>query len=161
MFNRKKAVSYCKDDISLIENYQEAKESPELWVCHHKLEITLNGEQALSFNELNRLGMYYKRPYFELIFMKAAEHQALHNKLRIWSEASKEKARQSKIGKPSKTKGRIKSKEERKHISEAHKGQIPWNKGKKGSQIPWNKGGHLSEETKLKISATKQQRKKK
>ena len=28
----------------------------------------------------------------------------------------------------------------RKHNSDAHKGQTPWNKGVKGVQIPWNKG---------------------
>lgn len=25
-------------------------------------------------------------------------------------------------------------------LSESHRGQVPWNKGKKGSQVPWNKG---------------------
>lgn len=159
MINRKKAVSYCKDDISLIENYSEAVKSPELWVCHHRLETTLNGEAALSHTELIRFDMYYKRPYFELIFMKASKHRALHNSIRIWSEVSKEKARQSKIGKPSKTKGRIKSEEERKHMSESHKGQIPWNKDKKGLQVAWNKGKKLSEETKLKISLKKRGKK--
>ena len=155
MFNRKKAVAYCKDDISLIENYQEAKESPELWVCHHRLEVTLNGELALSFEELVRLNMYYKRPYYELIFMKKSDHQALHNSLRIWKKSSKMKISNANKGRPSKIKGRIKSMEERKRLSEGHKGQVPWNKGKKGSQIPWNKGVHLSEETKRKISETK------
>ena len=143
MINRKKVKSYCKDDISLIENYSEAVNSSEIWVCHHRLETTLNGEAALSHTELIRLNMYYKRPYFELIFMKASDHQALHNSIRIWSDASKEKARQSKAGKPSKIKGRPKSEEARKHMSEAQKGRIPWNKGKKGLQVPWNKGMRL------------------
>lgn len=32
------------------------------------------------------------------------------------------------------------------------KGKTPWNKGKKGLQIAWNKGKHLSEQTKHKLS---------
>jgi len=37
------------------------------------------------------------------------------------------------------------SQETKRKLSESHKGQIPWNKGKKGAQIPWNKG--LTKET--------------
>jgi len=42
-----------------------------------------------------------------------------------------------------------------KKISDGHKGQIPWNKGKKGLQIAWNKGKKYSEDTKKKISESK------
>lgn len=37
-------------------------------------------------------------------------------------------------------KGKKKSEEHRKHISEGHKGQVPWNKGKKGVQKSTRKG---------------------
>jgi hypothetical protein len=41
--------------------------------------------------------------------------------------------------------------EHKKKLSEAHLGQIPWNKGKTGLQVSWLKGGNHSEETKLKL----------
>lgn len=78
MINRKTARSYCKDDISKIENYEQAINDTELWVCHHRLELTINGEQVHNPDTLSKLGMYKKRPYFELIFMPQAEHIKLH-----------------------------------------------------------------------------------
>lgn len=44
------------------------------------------------------------------------------------SEETKEKKRKSMLGK---NKGRKHTKEARKHMSDGHKGQVPWNKGKK------------------------------
>ena len=70
-------------------------------------------------------------------------------------------------------KKRFQDPDERKKLSDAHKGKPTWNKGKKGVQIPWNKGltketdrrvkqysdakmGHeVSKETKEKISNSK------
>lgn len=73
------AYAYCKDDISKIENYEQAVNDKEhVWHCHHRLELTLDGEFAHSRAELRRLDMYLKRPYFELIFLKSADHRKLH-----------------------------------------------------------------------------------
>jgi hypothetical protein len=53
--------------------------------------------------------------------------------------------------------GKKRSAELRKHMSESRKGRIPWNKGLKRSQVPWNKGlkglsgTPCSEETKEKL----------
>lgn len=47
------------------------------------------------------------------------------------------------------------SKEIRRKLSKAHKGLVPWNKGKKGLQVGWSKGMHLSKETIRKISEAK------
>jgi group I intron endonuclease len=44
------------------------------------------------------------------------------------------------------------SEERKKNISDGHKGQIPWNKGKVGVQEAWNKGIPVTEEVKIKIS---------
>lgn len=71
--------SYCKDDISKIENYDLAKaDNFEGWVCHHRLELTLDGEFALSREQLKMHDMYYNRPYYELIFLRRREHSKLH-----------------------------------------------------------------------------------
>lgn len=83
MFSIKKCLSrhFCKDDISLIENYEEAVNDKEnQWVLHHRLELTLDGEFAHTAGELERMGMYHNRPYFELIFLKESDHSRLHNK---------------------------------------------------------------------------------
>ena len=73
---------FCRiGEIHLIENYDKAMEdTTQTWVCHHRLELTMNGEYAHNVDELKRMGMYYNRPYFELIFLKAKEHSILHGK---------------------------------------------------------------------------------
>lgn len=74
------AKQKCKDNISLIENYEQAvNDKSQMWVCHHRLEISLDGKNELHrYKDLIRLGMYYKRPYFELIFLPQSEHMSLH-----------------------------------------------------------------------------------
>lgn len=81
MISEYTAKRYCKDDISKIENYEQAmNDKTKTWDCHHRLELTINGEHSHTKDELIRLEMYYDRPYFELIFLKPKDHQALHNK---------------------------------------------------------------------------------
>ena len=70
---------YRDNERHLIENYEAAKaDNFKGWDIHHRLELTLNGEYAHTRAELKRLGMYYNRPYFELIYMKHADHRRLH-----------------------------------------------------------------------------------
>ena len=84
---KKSARDYCrKDEFHLIENYEEAKASPDVWECHHRLELTLDGKQALSYKDLIRHNMYYNRPAFELIFLNRNEHKQLH-----WNASSNER----------------------------------------------------------------------
>ena len=63
----------------LIENYEKAAADEfKGWMLHHRLECTLDGEYAHSAEELKRLGMYYNRPYYELIYLTNSEHSKLH-----------------------------------------------------------------------------------
>ena len=78
MIDKGRARKYCKDDISKIENYEQAiNDKTQTWDCHHRLELTINDEHARTKEELIRLGMYYNRPYFELIFLTRKEHKKL------------------------------------------------------------------------------------
>lgn len=119
----------CKDDPSLIENYDKAiNDDTQMWVLHHRLELTLDGEYAHSKEELIRLGMYYHRPYYELIFLTKSDHQILHAHDKYRKTLSKA------------LHGHIVSDSTREKIGIANKGKEPWNKGKKGLQTAWNKG---------------------
>lgn len=63
----------------LIENYDKAlADEFKGWVLHHRLECTIDGEFAHSAEELKRMGMYYNRPYYELIYLTRSEHSKLH-----------------------------------------------------------------------------------
>lgn len=100
---------FCKD-YENIENYDKAKKDNfKGWECHHRLEThNSNGERRLvdiTKKELIALGMYYNRPAEELIFLTIKEHHEYR-------------------------KGKKSSAETKKKLSEAHLGQIPWNKGK-------------------------------
>ena len=76
----RKAYRYVrKGEIEKIENYEKAlNDKTQIWHCHHRLELTLDGEFAHTPEELNRLGVYYKRPYYELIFLTPSQHRKLH-----------------------------------------------------------------------------------
>lgn len=78
MINEKTVKMYCRDDIHKIENYEKAVADDKRWVCHHRLELTINNEYAHSPTELIQMGMYWKRPYFELIFMLQTDHIKMH-----------------------------------------------------------------------------------
>lgn len=75
MISEKKSKLYCKEDISLIENYEEAVNDPiNKWVIHHRRGT------IYSMEGLKEIGEYYKRPAIELIFMLKEEHNRFHSK---------------------------------------------------------------------------------
>lgn len=73
---------YCNEDISLIENYEEAVNNSEKYDCHHRLEIQ-DGKKVYSVKQLKELNLYYKRPAEELIFLSHVEHVRLHGKIEV------------------------------------------------------------------------------
>ena len=127
MINERQAHKYCRDDISKIENYEEAiRDNTQTWHLHHRLELTLDGEFALTPEQLKMHDMYYNRPYYELIFLTPAEHIRIHHK-----------------GENNPQYGKHHSEDTRRKISDAMKGENNPQYGK-----------HHSEDTRRKISDT-------
>lgn len=77
--NGSNVYKMCCEDISLIENYEQAINDKEnLWVPHHKLEI--QDGYVNTVEELKMMNLYWKRPACELIWMEWHEHCDLHKK---------------------------------------------------------------------------------
>lgn len=88
--NIKKAKQYCCEDISLIENYEQAindDNEETIWICHHRNGIILNK----THEELEAMGLYYNRPACELLFLTTNEHTRLHNEKRWESQEKRDK----------------------------------------------------------------------
>lgn len=117
MINEYYAKKFCKDDISKIENYDKAiADTTQTWDLHHRLELTLDGDFALSRDQLKMHDMYYNRPYYELIFLTPAEHTRLHWKGKQRSSETRRKMSEA-------NKGKHLSDETCRKLSEAMKGK--------------------------------------
>ena len=143
----KRAEQYCNEDITLIENYEQAiNDETQIWHCHHRLEI----DENKTYQQLIDEGKYYNRPASELIFLTSEEHNKLHGspmKDKHHSEESKQKLSES-------LKGRDVSEETRQKRRKAMLGKKmpPCSEETKKKISKAKKGKHLSEETKRKIS---------
>ena len=100
MISEAQARKYCKEDISLIENYEQAiNDNTQKWHCHHRRESVYTRKGLIE------IGEYYHRPAIELIFLTNYEHMKLHkigNKNFLGkhhSEQTKKKLSESNIGK--------------------------------------------------------------
>ena len=176
MINEKHVNSYCRENISLIQNYDKAiSDDTNMWHCHHRLGTVIPKKNLLEMD------LYYNRPATELIFLLEKNHRLLHNKGKYISEETRKKLSEKLKGENNPRYGKHLSEETKKKISEAakrrppmsdetrkkqsesHKGKQPWNKGlttseetrKKQSEshkgkLPWNKGKTMSNETKQK-----------
>lgn len=81
--DKRHAELWCGEDISLIENYEQAKnDKSQLWVCHHRLELHPDGSIRFTKDSLIKLGLYENRPARELIFLPYGLHSTLHDKAR-------------------------------------------------------------------------------
>lgn len=135
MINKHKAKRYCCEDISKIENYEQAVlDTTQTWECHHRMEThRRNGKPrkyVLSTELLKEWDVYFKRPASELIFLTKAEHCALpeseETKCKM-SEALKGHtvSNETKIKLSEANKGKKKpprSEEHKRHLAEALKG---------------------------------------
>lgn len=77
MISEYNAKRYCCEDISKIENYEQANADTEMWQCHHRLEV--QGQFTNSYALLKKCGMYYKVPASQLIFVTKSMHNKIHN----------------------------------------------------------------------------------
>lgn len=119
------AYAFCKDDISLIENYDIAISDDKRYVCHHKNGINI------SAKELKSKGLYFHRPSEELIFLEIGEHSKLHiHNLRVETRqkmsdnhADFKGENNPMYGKPSAFKGKHHTDETRQKMSDSHKGE--------------------------------------
>ena len=129
MINENKARKYCKEDISKIKNYDLAiADTTQVWHCHHMTETWWN----CSKKELIENECYYNRKACELIFLTNSEHTRLHMKGKVRSEETRRKMSEAKKGQP-------KSEEHKRKMSEALKGKEPWNKGRHLSEVTCSK----------------------
>lgn len=82
MIGYSKVYRYCKEDISLIENYDKALADPEvMWECHHRDEVKVLPSGIVvrrTKAELLENGRYWHCPANELIFLHPSEHRSLH-----------------------------------------------------------------------------------
>jgi hypothetical protein len=145
MISEIRCYAYCREDLSLIENYDKAvADTTQIWRCHHRLEIQDEGKTIYSVKQLQEMGLYYNRPASELIFLTLSEHNKLH---------AKYLSEEQKFRRASAMKGRILTKEHRLHLSQALKGRKMSEKEleahRRGSEKL--KGRHISEETRLKL----------
>ena len=78
MFNEKYLKKYCREPIENIEGYEEAVQSDEKWVCHHRKE-----DDGYTATQLRRMNLYYNRPANELILMRDEDHRSHHHKNKV------------------------------------------------------------------------------
>ena len=115
MICEKSIKRFCKDDISLIENYDKAiADKTKTWDCHHRRETIFSKSDLIEINE------YYDRPACELIFLAHSEHMSLHMKMRMKGKPSNRR------GKPlsNETKQKLRNKLLGRHLSEETKKKI-------------------------------------
>ena len=81
MINSKNVELYCSEDISNIENYEQAiNDQTQIWHCHHRLDIT----EHKTRDQLIKEDKYFNRPSSELVFLTKAAHTRLHHKTMVF-----------------------------------------------------------------------------
>ena len=83
MINETYTKRYCSEDISLIENYHQAiTDKTKMWDVHHRRESDENGRTLFTGKQLIDMGLYFKRPASELVFVTRSMHNKLHREIR-------------------------------------------------------------------------------
>lgn len=105
-----KAHRYCREDLSLVENYAEAlADNTRTWHIHHRDEIKILPSGMVvrrSIQDLIDAGRYYNCPANELIFVTPELHNTMHfrgcvgpRKGSTLSTETRKKLREANLGK--------------------------------------------------------------
>ena len=82
MINEIQAKRYCSEEISLIENYNQAiADKEKMWDIHHRRECDDEGRMLFTGKQLKEMNLYFKRPASELIFVTKSMHKKMHREL--------------------------------------------------------------------------------
>ena len=82
MINARNAKLFCSEDVSLIENYNQAIADEErVWDVHHRRECDSEGRTLFTKKQLIEMNLYFKRPASELIFVTRSMHRKLHREI--------------------------------------------------------------------------------
>lgn len=150
MINIEGLKKYCCEDISKIENYEQAlADETQMWDCHHRWEIFMMWR--IPVKDLKEGGLYYNQPADRLILLPHSEHMILHHKGKKVSEETRRRLSESHKGKPSWSKGKKLSEEIRRKLSEAAK-RRKHSEETRRKIAETLKGRRLSEEHRRKIS---------
>ena len=88
MINEYNAKLFCSENISLIDNYHQAiSDKEKMWDIHHRRECDSEGRTLFTRKQLIELGLYFKRPASELIFVTRSMHCKLHREM--WENIGK------------------------------------------------------------------------
>lgn len=140
MISNRQVRKYCAEDISKIENYEQAVASPDKWDCHHRLEIAADGT-CTPVDVLIQNNVYYRRPACELVFLHHAEHKRMHN---VNDRQRALKIGRTMTGRPAPWNRVTPSEATRKKLSEALKGRphTPEHNAKVAASLRGKPGSH-------------------
>lgn len=146
MINAEKLKAYCSEDISHIENYDQAvADKVQTWQCHHKAEVLPCGRY--SVDDLKKFNLYYSRPACELVLLTEFEHKSLHKNHtgKKQTTETKLKISLSQHGKPGNRKGMHHTEEAREKIRKALTGRhLPDEVKNKLKNKVWANNGTVS-----------------
>lgn len=97
MINASQARKYCREDITLIKNYEEAvSDTTQMLLCHHR-----NAEPFTGFctKDLKKMNMYLQRPASELMFVTRKMHEDIHGSFKKAGKRDKSGSKNSFYGK--------------------------------------------------------------
>lgn len=150
MIHEQNTNAFCVEDISKIENYEQAiSDKKQTWDCHHRAEILPCGR--FSVDDLKKFNLYFHRPASELIFLTRGDHIKLH--FTGCHRSDETKAKMSKTRKERIASGDIVVDTSACHTEEANKkiSEKARERYSDKSNHPMY-GRHLSDEAKKKIS---------